>query len=635
MTSGSSSAPITAESIAIPRRELTLRVLVLGLLLSIVMGAANVYVGLKAGLTVSASIPAAVMAMLVFKMLFRNSTILEANLVQTSASAGESLAAGIIFTMPAMVLIGFWDTFDFWSVTIIGLTGGLLGILFMIPMRKVFVLNNTELAFPEGVACAAVLKAGDNSAPEGEGRNLLLGGVLGGIVAIAGKFFGIVSSSLETATALGSRIFYVGGDLSPLLIAIGFIVRLNVAALIFIGGAISWLIAIPLLGGAEQYPNALDGAYEIWSNQIRYIGVGAMVLGGFASLLSVRHGLVAAVKEMRANFSGRAILLKDTERDIPAWSILSLGIVCAVVLALVNYSFTGGIGITLISTLTMLVMAFFFTAVASYIVGLVGNSNSPVSGMTITAVLVAGGLLWLFNYTGMDAMVATLGIAAIVCCAASTSGDICNDLKTGSIVGAAPFRQQIMQIAGVFVAAFVMAPVLNLLNDTVVGGIGGRELSAPQASLFASLARGFSGESELPWDMIAIGVLVGAVVLVVDAMLKRRSSSFRAYLMPIAVGMYLPFGIAIPIMIGGIIAHLHARNTPENEHNRVLHRGVLFSAGVIAGEALLSVGLACLTALGVQSLDLGLPGWQVTLISVLTAAAVIIAFVRYTKPRLL
>lgn len=619
----------------IPRKELTIRVVVLGILLSIIMGAANVYVGLKAGMTVSASIPAAVMAMLLFKLLFKNSSILEANQVQTCASAGESLAAGIIFTMPAMVLIGFWDSFDFWSVTVIALTGGLLGILFMIPMRKVFILNNTELAYPEGVACAAVLQTGEASVQEGEGRNLLLGGLIGSVVALGSKLFGIFSSSLETATALGSRIFYFGGDLSPMLVAIGFIVRLNVASLIFIGGAISWLVAIPLLGGAEQYPVALDGAYDIWSTQIRYIGVGAMVLGGFASLFSVRHGLVAAVKELSSNLSSGNLSKPDLERDLPAWAILSLGLGCIVVLALVNYQFTGAIGITILSTLVMLVMGFFFTAVASYIVGLVGNSNSPVSGMTITAVLVAGGMLWLFNYTGMDAMVATLGVAAVVCCIASTSGDICNDLKTGSIVGAAPFRQQIMQIAGVFVAAFVMSPVLNLLNNNVDGGIGGRELSAPQASLFASLARGFSGESALPWDMIALGVLVGGVVLLVDAMLKKRGSKFRAHLMPIAVGMYLPFGLATPILIGGIIAHLHSRGIRESQHDKVLHRGVLFSSGVIAGEALMSVGLACLTAFGVQSLDLGLPPGLVPLISVVTAVAVVVAFVRLTRPRLL
>lgn len=618
---------------AMPRKELTLRVIVLGLILSVVMGAANVYVGLRAGMTVSASIPAAVMAMLLFKMLFKNSSILEANQVQTCASAGESLAAGIIFTMPALVLIGFWDSFDFWSVTLIALTGGLLGILFMIPMRKVFILNNTDLAYPEGVACAAVLKAGDEASQEGEAGNLIYGGLIGGAVAIAAKLFHVLAGTLEAATTAGSRIFYFGGDLSPLLLAIGYIVRLNVAALIFIGGAISWVILIPLLGGAEQFAaDPLDGAYTLWSTEVRYVGVGAMVLGGFASLFSVRQGLIAAISELQANLSGKLTSVVDTERDIPTWAILTLGTGCAVLLAIVNFGFTGGYGITLLSTVVMLVMGFFFTAVASYIVGLVGNSNSPVSGMTITAVLVAGGMLWLFNYSGMEAMVATLGVAAIVCCVAATSGDVCNDLKTGSMVGAAPFRQQIMQIAGVFVAALIMSPVLNLLNNNVEGGIGGRELSAPQASLFASLARGFSGETVLPWDMIAYGVLLGIGILLVDAWLKKRGGSFRAHLMPIAVGMYLPFGLATPILIGGIIAHYHSKHVPPSEHERVLHRGVLFSSGVIAGEALMSVGLACLTALGLQSLDLGLPAGAVTSLSVVAAIAIVYAFYRLTKP---
>lgn len=627
----------SSQASAIPRRELTLRVVILGIILAVVMGAANVYVGLRAGMTVSASIPAAVMAMLLFKLFFKNSTILEANQVQTCASAGESLAAGIIFTMPAMVLIGFWDSFDFWSVTIIALTGGLLGILFMIPMRKVFILNNTELAFPEGIACAAVLKAGDeennDDVDEGAGRKLVLGGILGAVVAIAGKLFGLISGTLEAATLVGSRIFYFGGDLSPMLIAIGFIVRLNVAVLIFIGGAISWVIALPLLGGGEQYPVAVDGAYDIWSSQIRYVGVGAMVLGGFASLFSVRHGLVAAVAELRNNLSSKRLLEHDLERDIPTGAIVGIGLFCMVVLAFVNYRFTGGIGITILSTVVMMVMGFFFTAVASYIVGLVGNSNSPVSGMTITAVLVAGGMLWLFNYSGMDAMVATLGIAAIVCCVAATSGDVCNDLKTGSLVGAAPFRQQMMQITGVFVAAFVMSPVLNLLHNNIEGGIGGRELSAPQASLFASLARGFSGETALPWDMIGYGVLVGALILVIDWYLKKQDTNFRAHLMPIAVGMYLPFGLATPILIGGLIAHYYSKDNHAIEHDQLLHRGMLFSSGVIAGEALMSVGLALLTALGVQSLDLGLAPGLVTILSIFTAVTVVLLFFRLTRPR--
>jgi putative OPT family oligopeptide transporter len=623
----------TAQANVGPRKELTVRVVILGLLLAVVMGAANVYVGLRAGMTVSASIPAAVMAMLLFKMLFKDSSILEANQVQTCASAGESLAAGIIFTMPAMILIGFWDSFDFWSVTIIALTGGLLGILFMIPMRKVFILNNDELAYPEGVACAAVLQAGQEQGNTGAGRNLLLGGLLGGAVALSAKLFGAITGTLEAAAAVGSRIFYFGGDLSPMLIAIGFIVRLNVAVLIFIGGAISWLIGIPLLGGAEQFPVALDGAYELWSTKIRYVGVGAMVVGGFSSLYSVRLGLIAAVKELGNNLRSGRLLELDIERDIPTSAIIGLGMACIVVLAMVNYRFTGGIGITLLSTVVMVIMGFFFTAVASYIVGLVGNSNSPVSGMTITAVLVAGGLLWLFNYSGIEAMVATLGIAAIVCCVAATAGDVCNDLKTGSLVGAAPFRQQMMQIAGVFVAAFIMSPVLNLLHNNIAGGIGGRELSAPQASLFASLARGFSGQGTLPWDLIGVGAIVGLIILGIDRYLRLRESNFRAHLMPIAVGMYLPFGLATPILIGGLIAHYYSKGTPAAEHDRVLHRGVLFSSGVIAGEALMSVGLACVTALGFQSLDLGLSPGLVTALSFLAAVAVVLCFVRLTRPQ--
>lgn len=612
-----------------PRPEITLRVVVLGIILSVVMGAANVYVGLKAGMTVSASIPAAVMAMLLFKLLFKNSTVLEANQVQTCASAGESLAAGIIFTMPAMVLIGYWQTFDFQTITIIAFTGGLLGILFMIPMRKVFVVDNDELAYPEGVACAAVLRADES----GAGFSLLAGGILGAIVKAAGGFFGLIGGSLEGARVVSSRIFYFGGDLSPMLVAVGFIVRLNVAVLIFCGGALAWLIGIPLLGQADtsSADSAVDQAYGIWSTQIRYIGVGAMVVGGFSSLISVRAGLIAAVKHLWMGLTGNA---EDDgfRRDIPSSLILVLGLLCVGLLAWVNFAFTRDTGITALSTVVMLVMGFFFTAVASYIVGLVGNSNSPVSGMTITAVLVAGGMLWLFNYTGMEGMVATLGIAAIVCCIACTSGDVCNDLKTGEIVGASPLKQQVMQILGVFVASFVMAPVLTLLHENTPGGIGGKELAAPQAGLFASLAKGFAGEGTLPWNLIGMGAALGIVILIVDAILQRRGSAFRAHLMPIAVGIYLPFGLAIPILIGGLIAWFYSRKSPVSEHESVLHRGVLFSSGVIAGEALCAVGIAGLAALGVTALNLGLSPSQVTTMSAIVVVIIVGSFAFFTKP---
>lgn len=616
-----------------PTRELTPRVLVLGILLSVIMGAANVYVGLKAGMTVSASIPAAVMSMLLFRWLFKNSSILESNQVQTCASAGESLAAGIIFTMPAMILIGYWNSFDFWTVTIIAATGGLLGILFMIPMRRVFVVGNKDLAYPEGVACAAVLKAGEEGkSGSREASSLVVGGLLGAIFTVGAKFFSLISPSLEVATTVGSRVFFFGSDLSPMLVAVGFIVRLNVAILIFIGGALAWLIGIPLLGGADPAADSIDSAYEIWSTKVRYIGVGAMVVGGFSSLITVRAGLFAAVAELSRGLRKGTLGVDASQRDIPSWAILLMGLICTGLLSAVNYHFAGGVGMTVLSTLVMLVMSFFFCAVACHIVGLVGNSNSPVSGMTISAVLVTGGMLWLFGFSGMNAMVATLGIAAVVCCVACTSGDVCNDLKTGSLVGAAPFRQQIMQVIGVVVASVVMAPVLNLLHNQAEGGIGGKELSAPQASLFKSLVMGFSGESILPWNLIAIGAAVGVFILMIDYVLKVSRVGFRAYLMPIAVGMYLPFGLATPILIGGLIAHFYTRKTPAETHDRILQRGVLFSSGVIAGEALTAVALAGLAAFQFMGMPVDLSVQTKTIVSLAAAAIVIGLFAVMSKP---
>ncbi len=356
-------------------------------------------------------------------------------------------------------------------------------------------------------------------------------------------------------------------------------------------------------------------------------------MGGISSLVSVRAGLMAAVRHLVDGIRSSAPPDETTARDIPTGLIVVLGIACVVILAIINYRFTGGIEITVLATAVMVLMGFFFTAVASYIVGLVGNSNSPVSGMTITAVLVAGGMLWLFGFSGTEAMVATLGVAAIVCCVACTAGDVCNDLKTGSLVGAAPFRQQMMQIGGVAVASLVMAPVLTLLHENTPGGIGGEQLSAPQANLFASLARGFSGESQLPWGMIALGVALGVVILAIDAALQATGSKFRAHLMPIAVGMYLPFGLATPILIGGLISHFYSRSKPKEEHDRVLHRGVLFASGVIAGEALTAVGLAGLAALGIKAFDFGLPSAVTTGLSIAVACAIVAAFVLFARPQ--
>jgi|TARA_B100000959_G_scaffold277135_1_gene333101 putative OPT family oligopeptide transporter len=608
--------------------ELTMRVVLLGVVLSVVMGAANVYLGLKAGMTVSASIPAAVIGMLILRGLFRDGTILEANQVQTAASAGESLAAGIIFTMPALVLIGVWQEFDMVLTTLIAFTGGLLGILFMIPMRRVFVLgDNDELTYPEGVACAAVLKTGTSDEGSGGADAILKGGLVGVLVKLAISYFGVFKGTLEGAFAASNRLFFFGGDVSPALVAVGYIVRLNVALLIFFGGAMAWLIGIPLLGGAEAFlENPVDGAYELWSTKIRYVGVGAMVVGGIAAIIKVRHGLVEAVQTIRRGMSAAGGDGAKGE-DIPGKAILGLSILATTLVAGIYFHLTQNPAITAATTVIMLVMSLFFTAVASYIVGLVGNSNSPVSGMTITAVLFTGGLLTVFGFSGTTGMIATLGVAAIVCCAACTSGDVCNDLKTGHLVGASPRKQQIMQVIGVASACLVMAPVLQLLHDNTPGGIGGKELSAPQASLFASLAEGFFGDKALPWDMVGYGVAVGVAMVILDKVLEVRKARFRAHVMPIAVGMYLPFGLATPIVIGGLINHFLTRQeTAPEEIEKKSRRGVLFSSGIIAGEALTGVGLALLASMSIVK-----PEWDIPYTTVLTFVGVALFLGYFTR----
>jgi putative OPT family oligopeptide transporter len=635
--------------------ELSVRAVILGLFLSAVLGAANVYLGLKVGMTVSASIPAAVVAMLLLRRVFRGGTVLEANQVQTAASAGESLAAGILFTVPALVLIGAWGEFDYWATTWIAIAGGWLGILFMIPMRRVFIEESPELPYPEGVACAAVLESARDDANSGEGRSVLQGGLLGAVVKVCVAGVGLFQSSVEHAVqAFGSRSFFLGADLSPALLAVGYIVRIEVAIQIFLGGAIGWLVLIPLapewtaslaassepLREALRETSATERAWSLWSTGVRYVGVGAMAVGGVAALVHVRRGLVRAVAELRKGWGAGAE--QTSGADLPGPWIAGFSLAAVAIVATLYVRFTGDYAMAGLTTLIMVVASFFFVGVASYIVGLVGNSNSPVSGMTITAVLLTGGMLWLFGYSGMQGMLATLGVAAVVCCAACTAGDVCNDLKTGAIVGATPRRQQIMQLAGVVVAALVMAPVLQLLHDAY--GIGSRELAAPQASLFASLARGFFGDETLPWGLVALGAGLGLGVLFLDRLLERRGSSFRLHLMPVAVGLYLPFGLAVPIMVGGLVEWI-SRVSPDPRPTAAKaggggpdpvevapegsQKGILFSSGVVAGEALVGVGIALWIGLGGHAPEFAWSGRGE--LSLIAALAVVVLFARGTR----
>ena len=626
-------------------RELTVMSLGTGLVLSVVMGAANVYLGLRVGMTVSASIPAAVLATALLRGVFNRRSILEANIVQTSASAGESLAAGIIFTVPALLLTGIWTEFDFWTTTLVALSGGLLGILMMIPMRRAIVVESTDLKFPEGVACAEVLRAGAAEDDEGGqaslGTQLVFGGLAAGAtIKLFAGFLGLLKSSVEHATRAGGRTWYFGTDVSPALVAVGLIVGLPVASQVFLGGALGWYVLIPLLSAGPIETSATEHAFALWSTEVRYVGVGAMVIGGLAAIWKVRHGIAAAFRELFGNVRLRATMEKQdtddtdspTERNLEFGYMASLGLFCAVLVFGIYFTLLErSIGITILATVAALVLSFLFTAVASYIVGLVGNSNSPVSGMTISAVLLTGLMLWVGDYSGKAGILAMLGVAGVVCCVACTAGDVCNDLKTGHLVGATPRSQQIAQIMGVVVAAFIMAPVLTILHEGSLnagtGGIGGEELVAPQAGLFASLAEGFFGEGNIPWDMVGWGIGLAAVILLADIPLARKDSQFRLHVMPVAVGIYLPAELSVPILLGGILNWLIGRSHQSDAGEK---RSVLLASGIIAGESLMGVLLGLLAFLGWTSLELGksAPPLLLDAVSLLVLLAVLVATYR-------
>ena len=575
-------------------KEVTFIALVLGGLLSILMGAANTYLGLKAGMTVSASIPAAVISTAILRGLFRRGTILENNIVQTMASAGESLAAGAIFTIPALLMVGAWQEFKFWPTTLIVMLGGLLGVVFMVPLRRALIVERTDLIYPEGVACAEVLIAGQEG---GRGIRLILAGLgVGALFKFLVTGLHVIKSVVEGAAGVGRSVVYFGSDMSLALVAVGYIVRLQIAVLIFMGGVIGWVVAIPLLGGFEPGGIPLETARSLWSTQIRYVGVGAMLVGGLHSIWRVRKGIASGVRALHG-FGAGAGAEDDTER-MRTERDMSLGALSVVFLlsvfgTLLFYDYlTGSIGVAAAATVIMVAAAFLFVAVATYIVGLVGSSNSPVSGMTICALLLTAGVLLALGIRGDSAIAATLGVAGVVCCAACTAGDVSQDLKTGLIVGATPARQQVVEMASVVLSAFFFAPVLTLLHNAYgIGTDGPDALAAPQAGLFASLVNGFFGDGALPWTMIGIGIGVGVSLIVLNRFLEQSGSTFRAHVMPVAVGIYLPLSLSTPIFLGGLLHHVFGRggSTKNAEHR---DPGLLFGSGLIAGESLMGIGLA-------------------------------------------
>ncbi len=540
------------------------------------MAAANTYLGLYAGMTVSASIPAAVISMGILRGIFQKGTILENNIIQTSASAGESLAAGIIFTIPALVIVGVWLDFDFWTTSLVALLGGLLGVLFMIPLRKALIVEEKELVYPEGVACAEVLKTGEQG-ESGRAKHIFIALGFGFVFKFFVTAFSLIKGTVEKAIIIGKSLFYLGSDCSVALLGVGYIVGFNVSVLVFIGGALGWLIGIPIYSFFHPVSgNLLEAAWDIWSFKVRFMGVGAMIIGGLWSIVSIRKGIKKGLREL----FGRLQSTEDLSKRV-IFSLIS-GIVIAI-FSLYWYV-TKNPELSLLSAILMVIASFFFVAVSSYIVGLVGSSNNPVSGMIISTLLFTSVIILLAGITGTKGIIAALGIAGVVGCATCTAGDISQDLKTGWLVGATPRRQQIVQIFGVVAASFVIAPILTLLHKAY--GIGTGEpgaLQAPQASLFASIVKGlFTKGGELPWNMVIIGGVLAIALIIIDEFLKSKKSSFRTYVMPVAVGIYLPLSLAVPILIGGII-----RKTVKQAN-----KGILVSSGLIAGEAIAGIVIA-------------------------------------------
>ena len=611
-----------------PAPQLTARAIVLAIVLAMILAAANTYLGLFAGLTIASAIPAAVVSMAVLRVL-GGGHILENNIVQTGASAGSSIAAGVIFTIPALVILNYWDDFKYsWVLAIAGL-GGVLGVFFSVPLRRSLIVDQ-QLAFPEGKAAAEVLRAGEN--PE-QGVKVLAGAAgLGGLAKLlAASGFRLIPDSAAVAAFAGKAVAYMGTNLSPALLGVGYIVGLNIGMVVVGGGLISWSIAIPLystffldsdpaLAARVAGLDAENMAGALWSAQIRYLGVGAMLIGGVWTLISLRSSLVSGIRSgLAATRAGAGTVIAHTERDLPMKAVLIGLVTFTLPLAGLYQAIVHDVTVTIPMTIIMIVAGFLFCSVSAYMAGLVGSSNNPVSGITIATILFAS--LVLLALLGSDATigpVASIMIGAVVCCAACIAGDNLQDLKCGYMLGATPWRQQVMLGIGAISCALVMAPVLNLLAQAYGIGVPTPEhpnpLIAPQATLMASVARGMFG-GELPWTMIWIGSAVGALIIALDEWLKRSGKSSRAPVLAAAVGIYLPLELTVPIFLGGLLAYVVERRTAKpttDEAAERLHRkGVLFAAGLITGEALMGILIAFPIVLAGRADVLALPErWQ-------------------------
>jgi putative OPT family oligopeptide transporter len=603
--------------------ELTIKALVLGVIMAVVLGAANAYLGLKAGLTISATFPAAVVAIAAFRLPFFQGSVLEQNVARTAASVGEALVAGAIFTIPAFLIARVdgepvWSNFDYWSSTWIMLVGGVLGVLFVILLRRTLV-EDADLPFPESAACAELVKAGQ----KGESGARFVFGAIGvsallelfknsrGIELMAStkEFFVKFPRSLVThgsAEQPLGQVMHEGGAFlttpaaSPALIAVGYIIGPRLAAVAFSGGAFGWLFLVPLLlfmdpdlGQRVGVTDSLDIADSVWRNYVRPIAVGAMLVGAVHTLVTLKGSLSQAFVRVVQDFRKKTFIEVGAEGGRLEMDLslkwITIGVaVTAVPMTALYWFFTHSVTGALVAALVMIITGFLFAAVGGYLVGLIGGSNQPISGLALSTLIIAALLMVAIGVKGAGGVAAVLGVAAVVCCASAMAGDMIQDLKVGHLLGGTPWRMEVAEIVSTVLVAFVLVWPMIFLHAGVPGGIGGEQLSAPQAGLMAQLATGIIG-GNMPWALIGIGIAFGLALVLIESPSP----------MLIAVGMYLHLDTTAAIFLGGILAWVvslvgrRMRFTPEQSLASE-NRGTLIASGLIAGEALMAVALAAL-----------------------------------------
>ncbi len=593
--------------------ELTIKAILVGVILAIIMGSANAYLGLYAGMTVSAAIPGAIMALALLKPF--KPSVLEVTLGMMGAAAGEALAAGVIFTIPALVVIGAWQQIHYLETTIIALIGGVLGVLWMVLLRRALIVK-TDLPFPEGIAVAAVINTAVGSEEEEEETAggsvwMLVGAVLAGIVKFCQVSLNVFKGKIEYVVNAGKYgvlgkstegYFYGGTAASPALLGVGYIIGPRIAAYVFAGGLLGWIIITPLIIVSTGLPAgtpALDGFMLIWGDYVRYLGVGAMVVGGLYTIWKLRENLMHGVKEAVIGLRGGTVETKKrTDRDLDIKKVF-LAIGFMVIPVFLIYSWMSHMYVvSLFMAILLVLFAFVASAIAGYMAGLLGSSNNPISGVTVAVLLMVSIIMLAFGVTGTSGMTIVIGMAAVVCCAAAISGDVLQSMAAGQMLGATPWKQQLAEMFGVIAAAPVLAIVIQALDKAYK--IGSYDLPAPQAFLMGGIVKGVIG-GEMVWPFVIAGAFLALVLILMDIPV-----------LPVAIGIYLPFTLSVPILIGGIVRALVDKKlkklSPEEEEEEELsdwemaikktgikpkeraHRtGLLFSAGLIAGEALMGV----------------------------------------------